>query len=101
MSERLRAHQPDPLQASTQAATLAPHKGASHRKFSRIAGTGSFLPPHRVSNQELVERLARDGVETSDEWIIERTGIRARHFAEPHVTSSQLGLEACRRALEA
>lgn len=79
-----------------------PHKGASSTtRYSRIAGTGSFLPPHRVSNQELVERLARDGIGTSDDWIVERTGIRARHFAEPDVTSSQLGLEASRRALEA
>lgn len=102
MSDRLTAHQPDPLQASTRAATLAPHKGASpFSKFSRIAGTGSFLPPHRVSNQELVERLARDGLGTSDEWIVERTGIKARHFAEPDVTSSQLGLQASLRALEA
>lgn len=102
MSDRLTAHQPDPLQASTRAATLAPHKGASSlSKFSRIAGTGSFLPPHRVPNQELVERLARDGLDTSDEWIVERTGIQARHFAEPDVTSSQLGLQASLRAIEA
>lgn len=101
MSDRLTAHQPNPRRASTQAANSAPHKGAPSNRFSRIAGTGSFLPPHRVSNQELVERLARDGIETSDDWIVERTGIRARHFAEPDVTSSQLGLEASRRALEA
>ena len=63
MSDRLTAHQPNPRQASTQAATSAPHKGASSsNRFSRIAGTGSFLPPHRVSNQELVERLAREQV---------------------------------------
>jgi 3-oxoacyl-[acyl-carrier-protein] synthase-3 len=54
-----------------------------------------------VSNQELVERLARDGIETSDDWIVERTGIRARHFAAPDVSSSQLALPACRRAIEA
>ena len=101
MSDRLTAHQPDPLQASTLAATLAPQKGASSlSRFSRIAGTGSFLPPHRVSNQELVERLAQDGIATSDDWIVERTGIHARHFAAPDVTSSQLGVQACRRALE-
>jgi len=79
-----------------------PHKGASSlNRFSRIAGTGSFLPPHRVLNQELVERLARDGIETSDDWIVERTGIRARHFAEPDVTAGQLGLQASLRAIEA
>jgi len=54
-----------------------------------------------VSNQELVDRLARDGIQSSDDWIVERTGIRARHFAAPDVTSSQLGLQACLRALDA
>jgi 3-oxoacyl-[acyl-carrier-protein] synthase-3 len=69
--------------------------------FSRIAGTGSFLPPRRVTNDELARDLASRGVETSDQWIVERTGIRARHFAAPEVTSSDLALEASKRALEA
>jgi len=69
--------------------------------FSRITGTGSYLPPDRLSNDELAARLARDGVETSDQWIVERTGIRARHFAAPEVTSSDLALHAARHALEA
>jgi len=69
--------------------------------FSRITGTGSCLPPNRVSNQALAEQLARDGVETSDDWIVERTGIRARHFAEPDAVCSDLALVAARRALEA
>jgi len=69
--------------------------------FSRITGTGSFLPPRRVTNDELARDLASRGVETSDQWIVERTGIRARHFAEPDVTSSDLALEASKRALEA
>lgn len=102
MSDRPTDHPSDKQQAPTRAAHQVPHKGArSTTRFSRIAGTGSFLPPHRVSNQELVERLARDGIQSSDEWIVERTGIRARHFAEPDVTSSMLGLEACKRALDA
>ncbi len=71
------------------------------RRYSRITGTGSFLPPKRLSNADLVAQLALDGIETSDEWIVERTGIQARHFAEPGVTSSDLGTEAARRALEA
>ncbi len=71
------------------------------RRYSRITGTGSFLPPKRLSNADLTAQLAQDGIETSDEWIVERTGIRARHFAEAGVTSSDLGTEAARRALEA
>lgn len=71
------------------------------RPYSRITGTGSFLPPKRLSNADLVAQLAADGIESSDEWIVERTGIRARHFAEPGVTSSDLGVEAARRALDA
>lgn len=70
-------------------------------RYSRITGTGSYLPPRRLSNADLVAQLAADGVESSDEWIVERTGIRARHFAEADVTSSDLGAEAARRALEA
>lgn len=70
-------------------------------RFSRIVGTGSALPGEPVSNDELAARLAKLGVETSDEWIVSRTGIRQRHFAAPGVTSSQLGTEAARHALSA
>ena len=52
-------------------------------RYSRITGTGSYLPPHRLTNAELVAELAAKGLETSDEWIVERTGIKARHFAAP------------------
>ena len=69
--------------------------------YSRITGTGSYLPPRRLSNTELAAELALKGVETSDEWIFERTGIRARHFAAPDVCSSDLGLEAAKNALQA
>ena len=69
--------------------------------YSRIVGTGSYLPPRRVTNNELAAELAKKGVETSDEWIVERTGIHARHFAAPEVTSSDLAEQAARRALEA
>jgi 3-oxoacyl-[acyl-carrier-protein] synthase-3 len=71
------------------------------RRYSRITGTGSYLPPRRLTNSELAAELAAKGVETSDEWIVERTGIRARHFAAPDVTSSDLGVAAARNALEA
>jgi 3-oxoacyl-[acyl-carrier-protein] synthase-3 len=70
-------------------------------RFSRIAGTGSMLPPRRVTNAQLAADLALRGIETSDEWIVERTGIRARHFADPATQSSDLALVACRHALEA
>ena len=69
--------------------------------YSRITGTGSYLPPRRVTNDDLAAELAARGLETSDEWIVERTGIKARHFAAPDVTSSELGLEASKKALEA
>ncbi|WP_295375136.1 beta-ketoacyl-ACP synthase III [uncultured Pseudacidovorax sp.] len=69
--------------------------------YSRITGTGSYLPPRRVSNDELAQELAGRGIETSNEWIVERTGIHARHFAADGVNSSDLALEACRHALEA
>ena len=64
--------------------------------FSRIVGTGSYLPPRVMTNAEFAERL-----ETSDAWIRERTGIAQRHIAEKSQASSDLALEASRRALEA
>ncbi len=70
-------------------------------QYSRITGTGSYLPPRRLSNADLAAELAAKGVETSNEWIVERTGIHARHFAAPDVCSSDLGAEAAKRALEA
>ncbi len=65
--------------------------------YARVAGTGSFLPGKPVTNDDLVAR----GIETSDEWIADRTGIRMRHLAEPDVTASQLAYEASVRAIEA
>lgn len=65
--------------------------------FARIAGIGSYLPGPSISNADLVLR----GIETSDEWIVSRTGIKARHLAEPGQTSSDLAFEASRRALDA
>ena len=70
-------------------------------RYSRITGTGSYLPPRRLTNAALAAELAAKGVETSDEWIVERTGIRARHFAAPDVSCSDLGVEAAKHALEA
>ena len=70
-------------------------------RHSRITGTGSHLPPRRVTNAELARELAGRGVETSDEWIVERTGIRARHFAAPDAVCSDLALPAAQAALAA
>jgi 3-oxoacyl-[acyl-carrier-protein] synthase-3 len=64
--------------------------------YSRITGTGSYLPARMVDNDEFARRL-----ETSDAWIRERTGIARRHIAEPTQASSDLALEAGKRALDA
>ncbi|MGZ3157662.1 MAG: beta-ketoacyl-ACP synthase III [Burkholderiaceae bacterium] len=68
--------------------------------YSKIIGTGSYLPPNRVTNQDLILQLADKGIETSDEWIVSRSGISARHYAAPGVQSSDLAVEASKRALE-
>jgi len=65
--------------------------------YARIAGTGGYLPGEPVTNDDLVRR----GIDTSDEWITTRTGIRARHFAAPGSRSSELALIAARQAIEA
>jgi 3-oxoacyl-[acyl-carrier-protein] synthase-3 len=70
-------------------------------RATRITGTGSALPRRAVSNAELAAELARRGVETSDEWITARTGIRSRYFAEPGLTTAELGTRAAHAALAA
>lgn len=70
-------------------------------RFARITGTGSCLPPLRLTNADMVARLAARGVDTSDDWIVERTGIRARHFVADGVFASDLAAEAARNALAA
>ena len=64
--------------------------------FSKIQGTGSYLPERIVTNQELSERI-----DTSDEWIVERTGIRQRHLAADNETTSDLAAAAARQAIAA
>ncbi|MBL0042069.1 MAG: ketoacyl-ACP synthase III [Xanthomonadales bacterium] len=64
--------------------------------YSRIVGTGSYLPEKVLTNADL-EKL----VDTNDEWIRERTGIRQRHVAAEGQTTSDLAVEAARRAMEA
>ena len=70
-------------------------------RYARITGTGSYLPPRRLTNHDLAAELAERGIETSHAWIVERTGIEARHFADAATSSSDLALEASRKALEA
>lgn len=64
--------------------------------FARVIGTGSYLPGKPVSNDDLAAR----GIDTNDEWIVTRTGIRSRYLAEPGTTSSEMGLLAAQQALE-
>ena len=71
------------------------------QRFSRIVGTGSALPERVVDNDQLSRELAERGIETSNEWIVERTGIRMRHLAPPEVSSSMLAAQAAREALSA
>ncbi len=68
--------------------------------YSKIIGTGSYLPERRVTNADLTAQLAAKGIETSDEWISSRSGITARHYAAPEQVSSDLGVQAAQRALE-
>jgi 3-oxoacyl-[acyl-carrier-protein] synthase III len=69
--------------------------------YSRITGTGSYLPANKLTNADLAAQLAKEGIETSDEWIVERTGIRNRHFAAADQSASDLALPACVSALQA
>ena len=60
-----------------------------------VRGVGGYLPSHIMTNADLAKKVA-----TSDEWIVQRTGIRERHIAAPGETTSDLGLAAARKALE-
>lgn len=68
--------------------------------YAKIVGSGSYLPPRIVSNNELAAELASRQIETNDEWIVARTGIKQRHIADEGVTSSQLATNAAKSALE-
>ncbi len=65
-------------------------------RYSRIAGTGGYLPAQVLTNAELEKR-----VDTTDQWIVERTGIRERRIAAPGETTCDLAEQAARRAIEA
>ncbi len=62
----------------------------------RILGTGSYVPPKRLTNFDLQDM----GLDTTDEWITQRTGVSERRIAEPGITTSDLSLEASRQALD-
>lgn len=62
----------------------------------RILGTGSYVPPKRLTNFDL-EKM---GLDTSDEWIVQRTGVKERRVADPDMNTSDLGYEASLKALE-
>lgn len=70
-------------------------------KFAKILGTGSYLPAEKIDNETLAQRLAKDGLETSDEWIFSRSGIKARHFTAHNELTSDLAVNAATKALEA
>ncbi len=67
--------------------------------YAKIIGSGGYLPPRVVTNDELAAELATRNIETSDTWIVERTGIRQRHIADPGATTSQLATKAAQAAL--
>ncbi|MFC0250380.1 beta-ketoacyl-ACP synthase III [Massilia consociata] len=69
--------------------------------YSKITGTGSYLPAKRVTNDQLAAQLAEKGIETSDDWIVSRSGISSRHYAAPDENASDLAVNAARKALEA
>jgi 3-oxoacyl-[acyl-carrier-protein] synthase-3 len=69
--------------------------------YSKIIGTGSYLPARRVTNHDLAAELAAQGIETSDEWIVTRSGIQARHYAAADENASDLAVKAANQALEA
>ncbi len=66
---------------------------------AKIAGTGSYLPNKKVSNHDLVELLAQKNIETSDEWIFSRSGIKFRHYAE-YENTSEMAYISAKKALE-
>ncbi|MGI4845584.1 MAG: beta-ketoacyl-ACP synthase III [Janthinobacterium lividum] len=69
--------------------------------YSKITGTGSYLPAKRVTNDQLAAQLAEQGIETSDEWIVTRSGISSRHYAASDENASDLAVKAARQAIEA
>ena len=91
--------------SNTDSAAPAPFLPASApvpggARLSRLIGVGAALPARRVTNDDLVADLATRGIETSDEWIVTRTGIRQRWLAGPDDTTTSLGVRAAREAMK-
>ena len=91
--------------SNTDSAAPAPFLPASApvpggARFSRLIGVGAALPARRVTNDDLVADLATRGIETSDEWIVTRTGIRQRWLAGTDDTTTSLGVRAAREAMK-
>ena len=92
------------LGQGAQALHVAIRPGDDVKSFIERADRGTcrlFLIDELFNGTNTVERLAAGGVETSDEWIVERTGIRARHFVADGVFASDMAAEACRKAMDA
>ena len=91
--------------SNTDSAAPAPFLPASApvpggARFSRLIGVGAALPARRVTNDDLVADLATRGIETSDEWIVTRTGIRQRWLTGTDDTTTSLGVRAAREAMK-
>lgn len=92
--------------SKTESAAFASSQPASEgarpsgTRYSRLIGVGSALPARRVTNDDLAADLATRGIETSDEWIVTRTGIRQRWLAGPEDTTTSLGARAAREAMK-
>jgi 3-oxoacyl-[acyl-carrier-protein] synthase III len=71
----------------------------THKPFrSKILGVGHYVPPQVVTNEDLVNKY---GIDTSDEWIQQRTGIKQRYFVDAVTSNAEIGVEAAKKALEA
>lgn len=71
--------------------------------YSKVIGTGSALPKNKISNAAFAQQLAKEGIETNDEWIRTRTGICSRYFSNPELdeTTTSLAIESAKKALKA
>jgi 3-oxoacyl-[acyl-carrier-protein] synthase III len=85
---------------SPSSANMTTTSNDIRKKFARIIGTGSYLPQRVVSNEALATELAQKGIETSDEWIFTRSGIKSRHYANSSETTTFMASQAAKKAIE-